>query len=259
MHVLVRATAPVSLRNACDISRACKPTWLSPILTFELGFRQRAPRHRIDHDYVNRATLHERGCNFQRLAQAGIRLRHEQIVYVHAEFPRIDRIERMFRIDERRRATQLLRLLNRFLQSHRRLPGRLRTKIAITRGRVETRRLSAPHRATGIPSKSLTQELHCSPRGAAPRPCQTAPSAAVRGQVNCFLLFGVSHLRLRVPGDKVPKQKNLLRETGLLFVLPQRRQHAQIFQRRHIAFDFRARRQLAQQPPHNLPAARLRQ
>jgi hypothetical protein len=85
-------TTPVSLRSACDMRRACSPICASP-------------------DDLERL-----------LAVVG--LRYEQVLDVHAQLLRICGIERMFGIDERRHAPQLLRFGND-LQRQRRLAGGL--------------------------------------------------------------------------------------------------------------------------------------
>ena len=59
---------------------------------------------------------------------AGIRLRHEQVVGVHAQLLGIGQIQRMFGIDERRDATGLLRLGDG-MQRQGGFTGRLRSKI----------------------------------------------------------------------------------------------------------------------------------
>ena len=47
------ATMPVSLRSACDISRACRPTWAVAHLPLQLGAGHQR-RHRVDDDDVDR-------------------------------------------------------------------------------------------------------------------------------------------------------------------------------------------------------------
>ena len=67
--------------------------------------------HRIDHHNVHRARGHEGGGNLQRLL-AVIRLRHQQVVHVHAQLPRIGRVQGVLGVDKDRRAAQLLGLGN---------------------------------------------------------------------------------------------------------------------------------------------------
>jgi hypothetical protein len=77
-------------------------------LALDLG-----PRHqrgdRIDHQHVDRVRAHQRIDDFQRLL-AGVGLRDDQFVDIDAQLPGIDRIERMFGIDEGRRPAGFLRL-----------------------------------------------------------------------------------------------------------------------------------------------------
>ncbi len=76
-------------------------------LAFELGLRhQRGDR--INHDDIERIRAGERFTNGQRFF-AAVRLRHEQIVEVHAEFFRVARIERVLGVNERRQAAGFLR------------------------------------------------------------------------------------------------------------------------------------------------------
>ncbi len=74
---------------------------------FDFRFR-RQRRDGVDDDNVNRAGARQRVTDFQRLL-AGIRLRTQQVVDIHAQLARIDRIQRVFRIDERTGFTFALR------------------------------------------------------------------------------------------------------------------------------------------------------
>ena len=65
--------APVSLRSAWDISRACKPTWASP-MSPSISARGTSAATESMHDDVERAAADERLGDLQRLL-AGIRLR----------------------------------------------------------------------------------------------------------------------------------------------------------------------------------------
>src|SRR5262249_5607491 len=87
-------------------------------LALELRARHQG-RHRIDDQNVDRAGAHQRVGDFQRLL-AGVRLRNQKIVDIDAELARIDRIERMFGIDESADAALFLRL-GQAMQSQRRL------------------------------------------------------------------------------------------------------------------------------------------
>jgi hypothetical protein len=92
-------------------------------LALDLG-----PRHergdRIDHQHVDRVRSHQRIGDLQRLL-AGVGLRHDQFVDVDAQLLGIDRIERMFGVDEGGGAARLLRLGDG-MQRERRLARRFR-------------------------------------------------------------------------------------------------------------------------------------
>ena len=67
-------------------------------LTFDLSLgRERS--HRIDDDDIDRAGAHQHVGDFQRLL-AGIGLRNQKFINVHAEFRGVLRIERVLGIDE---------------------------------------------------------------------------------------------------------------------------------------------------------------
>ena len=74
--------APVILRSAWDISRACRPTWLSPISP-SISARGHQGRHRVDDDDVERAGADQHVGDLERLL-AGVRLGDEQGVGVDA-------------------------------------------------------------------------------------------------------------------------------------------------------------------------------
>src|SRR5277367_1040591 len=69
-------------------------------------------RHRVDHQHVDRAGSHQRVADFQRLL-AGVGLRDQELVDVDTELAGIDRIERVFGIDEGADAALLLALRHR--------------------------------------------------------------------------------------------------------------------------------------------------
>ena len=76
---------------------------------FTLDFRAGHQRgNRVHHQHVNRVRAHQRIDDFQRLF-TGIGLRDDQFVNVDAQLLGIDRIERVFGIDEGCRAAALLR------------------------------------------------------------------------------------------------------------------------------------------------------
>ena len=66
--------------------------------TFDLRFR-RQRCNRVDHHDVDCAGTHDHVADLERLL-AGIGLRHEQIVSIHAERCSVERIERVLGIDE---------------------------------------------------------------------------------------------------------------------------------------------------------------
>jgi hypothetical protein len=113
----------VSLRSAWLISRACRPGSASPISPSSSAFGTKG-RHRIDHQHVDRAGAHQRVADFQRLL-AGVGLRDQEFVDVDAELSGIDRIERVFGIDEGADAALLLALGHR-VQRQRGLAGGFR-------------------------------------------------------------------------------------------------------------------------------------
>ena len=79
------------------------------IADFAFDFRfRRQRRDGVDDDNVNRARARQRVTDFQRLF-TGIRLRTQQVVDIHAQFARIDRVQRVFGIDERTGFTFTLR------------------------------------------------------------------------------------------------------------------------------------------------------
>ncbi len=63
--------------------------------------------NRIDHHHIHRSRTHQHVGDLQRLF-AIVRLRDEQVFDLHAELLSVLRIKRVFRIDESRRAAQLL-------------------------------------------------------------------------------------------------------------------------------------------------------
>ena len=101
-------------------------------LAFELGARHERG-DRIDDEHVDRARAHQRVGDLQRLL-AGIGLGNEEIIDIDAELARIDRIERMFGVDEGADAALLLRL-RQAMQRQRGLAGGFRPVISTTRPR----------------------------------------------------------------------------------------------------------------------------
>ena len=80
-------------------------------LALQLGARHQC-RHRVDDDDVDRTRAHQHFHDLQRLL-AGVGLRDQQVVEVHAELGRVDWIERVLGVDEGRHARGLLRLRHR--------------------------------------------------------------------------------------------------------------------------------------------------
>src|SRR5579859_2010415 len=77
-------------------------------LAFEFGLGDQR-RDRIDHQHVDGVRAHQRFGNLQRLF-AVIRLGYEEVIDVHAEFFGVDRVQRVFGVDEGGHAAGLLRL-----------------------------------------------------------------------------------------------------------------------------------------------------
>ena len=79
---------------------------------FALNLGARGERgDRVDDHDVDRARAHERFGNVQALL-AGVRLGNQQAIDIHAERLRINRVERVLRVDKRGRAAHFLRLGN---------------------------------------------------------------------------------------------------------------------------------------------------
>src|SRR5580658_5564821 len=94
-------------------------------LAFDFGFRCQR-RDRVDDYQVHRARTYQHVGDFQCLL-ARVRLRHEQITDIHAEFLGIGRIQCMLGVDERRGAAGALHLSDD-LQGERGLAGRFRSE-----------------------------------------------------------------------------------------------------------------------------------
>ena len=92
-------------------------------VAFELGLRNQR-RHGVHDDDVHAAGANQRFSDFERLL-AVVGLRDQQVIHVHAELPRIDRIKRVLRVNERRLPAELLRLGDD-MQRHGRLAARFR-------------------------------------------------------------------------------------------------------------------------------------
>src|SRR6266850_2402080 len=95
------------------------------IAHFPFQLRLRHQRgNRVYHHDVHATRTDQRFRNLQRLLPV-VRLRHQEIVHIHAEFPRVNRIQRMLRINERRLPAELLRFGDH-VQRHGRLAARFR-------------------------------------------------------------------------------------------------------------------------------------
>ena len=115
--------APVSLRSACDIRRACRPGSESPISP-SISARGTRAATLVDDDDVDGVGAHQRLADLQRLL-AGVGLRDEEVLDVDAEGAGVGRVERVLNVDVGGEAAQLLRLGDDVL-AERRLAGRLR-------------------------------------------------------------------------------------------------------------------------------------
>ena len=100
-------TVPVSLRRACDIRRACRPMWESPISPSSSALGTRAATESTTSTSI--AFGADQGFDdFERLF-AVVGLRNEQVVDVDAELFGVGGVERVFGVDEGRHAAGLLR------------------------------------------------------------------------------------------------------------------------------------------------------
>ena len=94
-------------------------------LALDLGARHQR-RHRVDHDEVDRARAQQHVDDLERLL-AGVGLRDEQVVDLHAEPARVADVERVLGVDEGRHAAAALHLRDR-VQRERGLAARLRAE-----------------------------------------------------------------------------------------------------------------------------------
>src|SRR3954453_5249971 len=100
--------APVILRRAWLIRRACRPTWLSalqpsvapPLPALDLGARHEGG-HRVDDDDVERAGADEHVGDLERLL-TGVGLADQEGIGVDADGPGVLGVERVLGVDERR-------------------------------------------------------------------------------------------------------------------------------------------------------------
>ena len=118
-------TMPVSLRMACDISRACTPMKLSPISPSSSAFGTSAATESTTSTSIESGS-DQRAGDLQRLLPV-IGLRNQQIIDIDAQLARVNRIERVLDIDECRHAADLLRFGDH-LQRDGRFARRFRAK-----------------------------------------------------------------------------------------------------------------------------------
>ena len=96
--VFARLRLPASLRIACDIIRAWRPTWLLAHLALELDPR-RQRGDRVDRDDVDGAGADQDVDDLERLL-AVVGLGDQQLVGVDADPAGVDRVERVLGVDE---------------------------------------------------------------------------------------------------------------------------------------------------------------
>ena len=120
-------------------------------IAFEFGLGHERG-HRVHHDDVHGVRTDQLLRDFERLF-AIVRLRNEKIVDIHAQLARVDGIERVLGVDERRLAAELLRLGDH-VQSESRLAARFRAvhfddasarKTADAESRVDGDRAGGDH------------------------------------------------------------------------------------------------------------------
>ena len=121
--VSVRLSVPASLRSAWLIRRAWSPTWLSPISPSISALGVSAATESTATMSTAPDRIEQLG-DLERLL-AGVGLRHEQLVDVHADAPGVRRVHRVLRVDERADPAAPLRLGDHVVDE-RRLPRRLR-------------------------------------------------------------------------------------------------------------------------------------
>ena len=144
-----REIEAVSLRSAWLISRACEPGCTSPISPSSSARGTRAATE-FDHQHVDRAGANQRIGDFQRLL-AGVRLRDQKFVDIHAKLAGIDWIERVLGVDEGADAAFFLGFGNG-VQRKRGLAGRFRPvdfHHPAARQTADAKRDVEPERARG--------------------------------------------------------------------------------------------------------------
>ena len=90
---------PASLRIACDMRRACRPTCVSPISP-SISARGTSAATESMTTMSSAAGAHQHVGDLERLL-AGVRLGDQQLVDVHAEVAGVRGVERVLGVDER--------------------------------------------------------------------------------------------------------------------------------------------------------------
>src|SRR5215471_1032340 len=124
-QVLVLETAPVSLRRACDMNRACNPMWLSPISPSSAALGTSTATKSTTSTSIT-PRVDQRAGNIERLLAAA-RLGYQRVIHIHAELAGVVGIESMFRIKEGRGTARALRF-RRHLKRDRGLARRFRSE-----------------------------------------------------------------------------------------------------------------------------------
>ena len=169
--VSVRLSVPASLRSAWLISRACRPTWLSPISPSISAFGVSAATESTATMSTAPERIEELG-DLERLL-AGVGLRDEQLVDVDADPARVRRIHRVLGVDERADAATPLRLRDHVVDE-RRLPRGLGAEDLDDASARQARRSRARGRARASPSTRLRSRPGRRRSCASPTPCRTA-------------------------------------------------------------------------------------
>ena len=112
------------MRSACDMSRACRPTNVSPISP-SISARGVSAATESTTTTSTAPERNKRVCDLQRLF-AGIRLGNQHGVNIHADTGGIVRVKRVLGVDECDLAAALLRLCDD-MQCKRRFTGGFRT------------------------------------------------------------------------------------------------------------------------------------
>ena len=98
-------TVPVSLRSACDMSRACRPMWESPISPSSSALGTSAATESTTS--TSMAPERTRASVISRACSPLVRLRDQQVVDIDAQLLGVAGIEGVLRVDKGRQAAQL--------------------------------------------------------------------------------------------------------------------------------------------------------